>query len=73
MIQIYEIQCLLSEDQSVLSDKNLWIIKWYFSLFILSYSLDAIDLANVIISSPSKKKSYIYAMFSLSKNNLLIS
>ena len=62
MIQIYEIRCLFSEDQSFWFDKNLWIIKWYF---ILSYSLDTIDLANAIISSPSQKIN-IFAMFSSS-------
>ena len=33
--------------------------------FVLNYSLDALDLANATISSPSKKKINIYAMFSL--------
>ena len=60
MIEIYEIPYLLSEDQPFLFDKNLYIIKWCFSLFVLNYSLDAKDLANVLIS-PSPKKSNIYA------------
>ena len=28
---------LISEDQSFLFDKNLWIIEWYFSLFWITH------------------------------------